>query len=264
METIGNQREPKNPGCSQSLRALKITLQTIVETPLNELVAIRAAVYFCRSMGKHPSRRLVDTLIRATASRSVRGTKIDSLIRQVVAENGTVPNTSGHNGTQKPLVPDSCGTQPDQTGRTRENSKEGDYVAKATPSPSAKRKRSQPRQVRLDTRSVPETVADDVIAQLRPVIEPVLVGQTWTTWKTRNRKYAVDMARADLTANEIVAAHEDESAQLGEPIRMLSFLQSRLNGENPRSYGDPFANDPPTREDQLPWLSDLIDAGIVE
>lgn len=236
---------------------------------MNELAVVRAAVYLCTATGKYPSRRRVDALIHMTAGKSIRSKYLASLIQEVLKnpQNGNHPEPYGTIGNQESLVQEPLGNQTEPSGTTRYreiNDIEGDYVAKATPSPSAKRKRSQPRQTRLDTRSVPETVADDVIAQLRPVIEPVLVGQTWTTWKTRNRKYAVDMARADLTANEIVAAHEDESAQLGEPIRMLSFLQSRLNGQNPRSYGDPFANDPPTREDQLPWLSDLIDAGIVE
>lgn len=241
---------------------------------MNDLAAVRAAIYLCTALGRRPSRRLTDTLIRVvTGGKSFKHDRIDTLTREVLGENGAAPGTKGAPRGSKGASFPSCGDQNGEDGAAPGtkgrlyidiDNREGDYVAKATPSPSAKRKRSQPRQVRLDTRSVPERVADDVIAQLRPVIEPVLVGQTWTTWKTRNRKYAVDMARADLTANEIVAAHEDESAQLGEPIRMLSFLQSRLNGQNPRSYGDPFANDPPTREDQLPWLSDLIDAGIVE
>ena len=83
---------------------------------MNELKVVRAAVYLCRSLRKHPSRRLIDNLIRTVNGRSIRGTHLDALIAQVASEpeNGTVPNTTG-------LPYASSGTVRDTTGRTREN-----------------------------------------------------------------------------------------------------------------------------------------------
>lgn len=121
-----------------------------------------------------------------------------------------------------------------------------------------------PRSVRMDLRTLPEAVADDVLAELKPELVPTLRGITWTSWRMRNRRALVDMASADMTADEILAAYHAESEAIGEPIRSIRLLQERLNAHDTSPYArrTPRESEARMREDDLPLAIDLIDAGV--
>ena len=213
-------------------------------TAMNELAVVRAAIYLCRSLHKHPSRRLIDNLIRTVHGRSIRGTHIDALIAQVVSEseNGTVPNTTG-----RPYA--SYGTQRDTTGRTRENKNkiietvptllsvatERDAEAipvqiLATKKRSAKEKTELAlpgmsdagKQAKVSTRKPqPGHFILDAVARL---VEPCLVAQTITLWRKCNATIAHDMAAAGITP-EIAARDWQRAHAAGDTCITLKSLR---------------------------------------
>ena len=63
---------------------------------------------------------------------------------------------------------------------------------------------------------------------MRDVIEPALNGMTWTTWRSRNRKAVVDMARSGMTADEIVEAHAEASEARGGVAMVMAWVQERV------------------------------------
>jgi hypothetical protein len=90
---------------------------------------------------------------------------------------------------------------------------------------------SQPVKVRApqaDRRSPAEQTADAALSEVRETVEPALSGMTWTTWKARNRKVVVDMARSGMTADEIVVAHEEASEARGGVAMVMAWVQERV------------------------------------
>jgi hypothetical protein len=81
---------------------------------------------------------------------------------------------------------------------------------------------------RVDKRTGPEKVADSALLLLRPRIEPILRGMSWSTWRTRQRRFAIDMAQTGMTAEEIDDAHDEVSAQRGYVIWRLDWVQEGL------------------------------------
>ena len=79
-----------------------------------------------------------------------------------------------------------------------------------------------------DRRSPAEQEADLTLSRLRPVIEPELVGMTWTAWRSRNRQVLVDMTRAGMTAAEIVGAHAEHSERKGRTTMVMRYVQDDL------------------------------------
>jgi len=181
-------------------------------TAMNELAVVRAAIYLCRSLHKHPSRRLIDNLIRTVHGRSIRGTHIDALIAQVVSESesGTVPNTTG-----QPYA--SCGTQRDTTGRTRENKNKiidtvptllsvaTEREAKAVPVVAKQEplfavetaKKEKPARVHANPK--PEHLLLDAIG---PLVKPFLNLISMPQWRMENARIARDLVASGLTPQQ--------------------------------------------------------------
>jgi len=51
---------------------------------------------------------------------------------------------------------------------------------------------------------------------------------TYTRWRERNSRVAVDLARAGVAVEAVVAAWEQASERFGEPVRELSLVQREL------------------------------------
>ena len=178
-------------------------------TAMNELAVVRAAIYLCRSLHKHPSRRLIDNLIRTVHGRSIRGTHIDALIAQVVSESesGTVPNTTGPSYA-------SCGTQRDTTGRTRENKNKiietvptllsvaTEREAKAVPAVAKQEPlfavgtSMKEKTARAHGNPKPEHLLLDAIG---PLVKPFLNLISMTQWRKENAHIARDLVACGVT-----------------------------------------------------------------
>ena len=79
-----------------------------------------------------------------------------------------------------------------------------------------------------------ELVAREVLARLWPRVESA-VGRsmTQTAWRAKNKRAALDMARAGLSADQVAAAHEALSAERGGAVAVLAWVQEhypRLSG----------------------------------
>jgi len=73
--------------------------------------------------------------------------------------------------------------------------------------------------------SANEQQARDILAALWPRVVP-RIGQrmTLSAWRGRNKRAALDMAEAGLTAAEVVAAHRDMCDERGDTIYTLAYL----------------------------------------
>jgi hypothetical protein len=88
---------------------------------------------------------------------------------------------------------------------------------------------SKPKNApKTDPRSPAEITADAAIAIMRERVEPQLTAMTWTAWRRRNRRFAVDMAQAGMDADAIDAAHQDVSERRGYTMLRLDWLQDAL------------------------------------
>jgi hypothetical protein len=96
---------------------------------------------------------------------------------------------------------------------------------------------------RKDPRTADERVADDAIGLLRPRIEPLLSGMTWSTWRTRNRRAVVDMVKAGMSPTEIDAAHDRIRDAAGQPFVTMAWFQNRLASRRPTPPPAPFHSD---------------------
>ena len=133
-------------------------------------------------------------------------------------------------------------------------------------SPKLSAAKNSQRFLKMDLRTLPEVVADEVLAVLKAEITPTLRGMTWMQWRMRNRRALVDMASSSMSAEEILNAFRAESEALGETIRSIPFLQQRLNAHDVSPYAQHKARESQerSREDDLPLLIDLVDLGLVE
>jgi hypothetical protein len=95
----------------------------------------------------------------------------------------------------------------------------------ATPTPPV------PAPARADRRSPAEQTADAALAGVRPTIEGVLVGMTWTAWLKQNRRPVVDMARSGMSAEEIIEAHAADAEKRGKPELVMAWFQTRIARE---------------------------------
>lgn len=114
-----------------------------------------------------------------------------------------------------------------------------------------------PRQTRFDTRSPAAQVADAAIASLRPTISPALHGMTWTDWVKRNRRVMVSMATSGMSAEDIVAAHQEASDARGEVAVVMAWVQERVVRQGSRG-GQPRAGAAP--EDDMQTGAELAAA----
>ena len=110
------------------------------------------------------------------------------------------------------------------------------------PVPPTPQKRPPKLPFPVDRRSAFEQVADEAIKLIRPRIEPQIAGfQTWSDWRTENRRVAVGMAKAGMTAEEIDDAHREHSESRGRSATLkLRYVQSDLVAAN--------ASKPPEKE----------------
>jgi hypothetical protein len=57
----------------------------------------------------------------------------------------------------------------------------------------------------------------------------LLRADTWTSWRTKNRKHVVTMVQAGMSADEIDRAHRDLLGPNGSPYVVMAWLQEAIN-----------------------------------
>lgn len=239
---------------------------------------IERAVALLQALGKKPSIRVVDAVIKcAHGKRGLRwatiaevlkvlpgntsGNSTTTLEQQNDEEQATVGQQSGtptrgradHNGIS--IVSRNLDVSPSSSVAIAPSS------IPPTPALTLVAVPSKPktiRQPRLDTRTAAEQTADEALGQLRGTIEPDLRGITWSKWLRRqNRRITVELAESGMTVEEILEAHTATSEAIGATAVFMSRVQREvLQGEQPARE---FGRRDPEQEfiDNLPRLADL-------
>lgn len=87
----------------------------------------------------------------------------------------------------------------------------------------------KPQQPRLRLVPEGEEKAREILAAFWPVIAPRLVGKlTQSAWKQRNKRAALDMAQAGITAEQALVAHAEICEERGDTIFTLKWVHDRI------------------------------------
>jgi hypothetical protein len=213
--------------------------------------AIQAAAALLRALGKTPSIRTIAAVLKAAdGKRAIRWSVIAEALKCCPA---TVPatatqqhgNDSEHDGQHHG---NTVATPTRAPADLKGVSKivpivQGELLnapSGALPHPRQKRASSPPSLLpRPDPRSPAEQRADEAIALLRERLEPLLVGMTWSTWRTRNRRVVVDMVRAGFSPEDIDTAHDEIRDREGQPFVVMAWFQERLAARESREVPEP-------------------------
>lgn len=249
-----------------------------------DLAAVHAAHALLTAVEQPPSVRKIDAVIKAArGGKGLRWATISEALR--LLPGNTTGNTAATPGQRFHEEPATAGaTAPTRASAPADHKGmviDSDQVLdrKATPPPlpppagtalallpmpaaAAAPAARLARPIRMDIRSAAEQVADEALKALRDVIEPALVGIRWGEWcKRGNRRATVSMAAAGMSADDIVAAHEEACEDRGGVAVVMSWVQERVmrqaaSGGAPRGLRAVPSDGVPTLSEQ--WASGAI------
>lgn len=93
----------------------------------------------------------------------------------------------------------------------------------------------KPRQTKLPYDRPLLDRRDAILKAAWALIQPVISrATTFTVWRKRNNEIAVDLAKAGVTPRAVVAAWQQATDRIGEPVRELSIVQKEIE----RAYAE--------------------------
>ena len=186
---------------------------------MNREAIIRASFFMAKALGKRTSRREVNEIISKLTGKGFRPAEV-----AVVLASLREPLRNQHGTSTEPASVPKMARSGTSTGTMPEPATlipVLDNYSKPTVS-------SKPP--RLDTRTESEKVADTALAALRESIEPSLKAGTWTGWKARNRKATIEMARAGMTAEQIVGVATSWRTKKGRDNIVMAWVAEWVEG----------------------------------
>ena len=121
-----------------------------------------------------------------------------------------------------------------QTGNDRDVSSRANSVSLGNDCSSSPSDSQSATQEKLGLIDPTEAEARRILEAIWPIVaERVKSSMTKTAWKKRNKATALDLVRANVPIERIIAAHAELSHQRGDVIFTLSWVQDHLAKMNP-------------------------------